>query len=1203
MESEINKITLEVEGKAETSAKGIDTLVEELKSLDDALDITVPNLTKLNSGFTKLVQTSSALQSIDLSSINSGVRALGDAMQSVNASTLGFDTMGDRLRTMSSGLNSARRAFVSLNEAAPKLSGTNLTGLTDQLGSLDQIAKMSETFLKMKDGAKAFSTAVNNMDKAADKFPIMMGKINDLDLSKFKVQVDELADVMKVFNETISTTSTSVQGFAKVVNGLPTSVSKATSAVTKAQKSSGYMSTGGVFGLGGGVNLLSNIYMMRQVANAFGTAIQRSNDFIETMNLFNVVMGESTARADRFITALESIGVDQEQAMRFQASFYDIAKSLGLSTKNAYTLSEQFTKLSYDYASLYNLPIEESFQKLQAAAVGTTEPIRRLGKDISVAKLEEIALSLGIDESVRSMTQSEKATLRFIAVMQQSTSAMNDMERTINAPANSLRVLRAQFTALTRELGNLFIPMLSAVLPYLIAITKFIRGIVTDIASLLGIQIAAIDFDGVNTSLGISDDYTSGISDNLDDSANSAKKLKDNLMGIDELNVLNKDTGAGIDTGDLGLGISGGDLGLDLEDFGYQDVLKEVNSQADKILKTFEEWKPVLLGIAGILGTLWAVGKITKFISALKGVSAATGTLGWGVKGFMALGGVIKGLGVKVGALLGIMGPLTSGTAFALGLGTIAVALVGVGIAAYGVYEAMQPAIEQVNEFAYISEEVEEKLKPVIDVWKDLDKEITKLDWSNKVITDADVQSVVGKTQSMVDDVLAEVDADRNQALQDIELLQGVEGISEETYQKMIAETEEYYSGIQVSTEEAEARISEIMNQASQEKRELKAEEVEELKRLEQQIRDNAVNTMTESEEEQMMIMARLKHNQTALTVEAGSEMLTAARANADEQVAAAEEWRLRMLAELDKRFGEEADMGNKAYADQYNAIQQAYEEQVAAAEQGYIDINDEVKAGLGDQYRYIDEETGKIKSNWDMWLSDLGTSWNNFWGGLQTWWQEINDGLGSWWDGIEKGWVQWNKEFDQKWDAFWGGLGTMYNNVTKGLSNWWNTIKSTFNSWKQSFQNAWDNFWGGLGTWWDNSGLNPGNWGGRSRMSVGVNYVAGPMPAMKTLAFAQGGFVPPNMPFVSPSAWTAGEAGKELVGSYQGHTTVMPLENTSFVSSMHDAVYRAVSEALDTDDDGTPIVVLIGEDAVTKTAVKGINRLTKKNGKSPLIL
>ena len=1039
---------------------------------------------------------------------------------------LGSSTDGavKNLKSASSSMNSLRNSLNKLGQLDFDKVDQSISRLNKSLSSIKTSVK---AFADTSTQIKTMTSALNSLNRAMDKLSKNQG-VSNLDLSKMTLNVNQYSKMNKALS-------------------------------------------GGSSGMLGGANMLANAYMLTRIADGFGYLFTKANDYIETMNLFNVVMGESTRRGYDFVSSLETIGVDMEQAMRFQASFYDIGNSLGMTAKNAYTLSEQFTKLSYDYASLYNIPIEESFQKLEAAIVGTTEPIRRLGKDISIAKLEEIALSLGIDESVRSMTQAEKAELRFITVMQQSSAAMNDMERTINQPANALRVLKAQFVSLARDLGNLFIPIISAVLPYLIALVKFLREVVSGFASFFGIDMFQLDFNNVNTSLGIADDYTEDMASNLDDGAKSAKKIKDYMLGIDELNVLNKDTGdISTDTGAAGIGSGGlgGGLGLDLENFGYQELLKDVQSRADEILESFRKWKTPLLVAAGILGTLWATGKVFQFINALKGVQSTSAML-TGVKGlgglatsFFGLAGTGGAIGVVSTALVGLgdtalsaFGIMTGSTVVA-GLTGLGLVLAGVAVAGAAVYEAMQPAVQQVNEFANVSEETKSKLEPVIETWKELDKEITKIDWSSKVITDQDVTSITDKTKEMVDSVLNEVDADRNQALQDIELLKGVKGVSPETYQSMMDETNQYYGDIENSTKEAEEQINQILSTASAEKRELKQSEVEKLKELEQQIRDNAVNTMTESEQEQMMIMTRLKHNQEALTVEAASELLQEAKKNYDNQVSEAEDWRTRMLMELDQRFGDEATMSNSAYKEQYDAIQAAYNDQVSEAKTGYDEINEAVKNGLGDQQDDIDYATGEIKSNWDKFWGDIGTGWSNFW-------DDVNENFNNWLSDTMDDWNNWKKDFQEKWDNFWGGLGTWWQETIDGIGEWMDAIKEKVTGVFDSIGEAWDNFWGGLGSWWDQ---NAPSWlgGGKSkaRMSVGVDYGVSSVESPSVMAFAAGGFVPFRANFVSPDAWTAGEAGKELIGTYQGHTTVMPLENTSFVNAMYNAIYNATRDA-----------------------------------------
>ena len=132
----------------------------------------------------------------------------------------------------------------------------------------------------------------------------------------------------------------------------------------------------------------------------------------------------------------------------------------------------------------FNISVADAMQKLQSGISGELEPLRRLGYDLSQARLEAVALSLGIDKSVASMTQAEKAELRYYAIMTQVTQAQGDMARTLESPANQLRVLKAQLEMCARTIGNIFIPALNAILPYAIAVVQVIREVAEAIAEL-----------------------------------------------------------------------------------------------------------------------------------------------------------------------------------------------------------------------------------------------------------------------------------------------------------------------------------------------------------------------------------------------------------------------------------------------------------------------------------------------------------------------------------------------------------------------------------------------------------------------------------------------------------------------------------------------------------------------------------------------
>lgn len=884
-----------------------------------------------------------------------------------------------------------------------------------------------------------------------------------------------------------------------------------------------------------------------------GTAMSRllnlANNYIETQNLFEVVMGKSTRQAWNFIESLESIGVNQEQAMRYQSSFYDLANSLGVSSKNAYTLSEQFTKLAYDYASLYNMDPDVTFQKLQAGITGTVEPLRRLGKDVSEVRLQETARRLGIQESVRNMTQAQKTELRFIAVMEQSKSAMNDMERTIDQPANALRVLRAQLTSLGRELGSLFIPALSAVLPYLIAFVKFIRTIVAEIAGFFGVKLKAIDFSGVNSQINDTAKGTGNTAKNLKKSADNAKKLKDYILGIDELNVLNDDGTTSRDTGASGAGSGGGvgDLGLDLSKYGYDDLLKNINSKANQIYKTFMKWKKPLMIVAGILAGIWAIGKITNFIRALKGVQTTSNM----VAGIQGIGGLARAffglagsggiLGTVATAFVGLgdtiltsMGIITGSTLVA-GLTGLGVVLAGVAVAGVAVHEGMKPAVDTVDEFSNgvykVSETTKSKLEPVVQEWENAGKRLAKIDFKG-VITDKDISYLTKQASKMKDSILNELSSDRNSELKDLDMMKGLKTVTAEEYTEMLNSTNTYYDETQKKVDDTYARINEITEKYKGKNMPMTQEDLNELQGLYDQLGEIGVTAMSESEQEQTFILNRLKYNQKQLTIEAGSEMLVEAKKNHKKSIEEADQWQADQLSALEKRYDEGRGMTKEEYEKQKGIINRAYQEQIANADTSYNDINTRVQSKLGDQYRYIDENTGKIKTKWGM-----------FWGDVQGFANSAVEGIGGAFNTLVN---------------FVGGVFGSIENAFTGFQRWFNKNVIKFFNGLSKYGKQFK--WNDPSTWI--------SWSGMSDMGLDIPityYGTNSMQNPTVTAFARGGFVPANASFVSPSQslWTAGEAGKEVVGSYRGKTTVMPLENTSFVQSMKEAVREGVIYAM----------------------------------------
>ena len=376
-------------------------------------------------------------------------------------------------------------------------------------------------------------------------------------------------------------------------------------------------------------NALKSTISFEAIRRSLGSVIDKSTEYNENINLFTVSMGEYADEAMKYANNVsELMGIDPSEWIRNQGVFMTLATGFGVASDRAATMSQQLTQLGYDISSFYNIDAKEAMTKLQSGISGELEPLRRLGYDLSQAKLEATALSLGIDKSVSSMTQAEKAELRYYAIMTQVTQVQGDMARTLEEPANQVRIFKAQLEMTARSIGNIFIPALNAVLPYGIAAVKVFRILADAVASLVGFEMPEVDWNGSVTN------GANGASSAIDDATDSAKKLKKNLLGIDELNVLS-DTSSGSSD------YSGTGFDFDLPTYDF--IGEATNSKVNEIVEKMKEW----LGITGDINS-WA----DLFHTRLGDILIVVGAIGGAISAWKVAKGV-SGLFSSIGSLFG----------------------------------------------------------------------------------------------------------------------------------------------------------------------------------------------------------------------------------------------------------------------------------------------------------------------------------------------------------------------------------------------------------------------------------------------------------------------------------------------------------------------------------------------------------------------
>lgn len=373
--------------------------------------------------------------------------------------------------------------------------------------------------------------------------------------------------------------------------------------------------------------------VFKSAANMMGSWFNESNEYIETLNLFNVTMGDAADAAYKYAESVhELVGIDIEEWMNYQGTFKNLTAGFGVAEESANTMSQNLTQLSYDMASFFNTDVETAFDKLSSAMAGQVKGLREFGIDTTVASLQEYALAKGIDKSVRSMTQAEKSLLRYNYIMEKSVIMQGDMARTIVTPANALRILNAQLTQMKRALGNIISVLVAEFIPYVQATVRVITDAANAIATFFGFELPTIDYSGLDTGgfaddLEDAEDATSGTADTL-------KKIKKQLMGFDELNIINNpDTDSGSTSG------SGTDNSvLNMEPLEYDflagldtskadeiyDKVKKFLSPLKKVWNYLVDYEDTLKAIAGVIAGIalvkW-IKNVGKALSALQFVS------------------------------------------------------------------------------------------------------------------------------------------------------------------------------------------------------------------------------------------------------------------------------------------------------------------------------------------------------------------------------------------------------------------------------------------------------------------------------------------------------------------------------------------------------------------------------------------------------
>ena len=564
---DITSLSVEISAESQGAELNIDKLATAISNLR-----TKGNVAKVCSSLDKLSASISALKSA-----STGLDGLGKITSFMNGlANVDLTQSAKGIRSVANALNK----ISSVN-----LGNMDFSGLGNKMNSLKNglspISSISDSSIKSLRGV---SSAINSIAK----IPSITKKLDSKTL-------DDFAEVCKKVASAISPLASKLDKAGRSFSSLPSKIKSAINSTTRFSSANWKASTS-LSSLASQLETIkkraAQLVSLKAIATYLANAVAKFNDFYEATDLFNNAMGELSVQATELINKMESLlGIDPTEAMTNIATIQSLATSFGLASDKAYILSKNLTQLAYDESSYWNKDTATTFTAIASAISGELEPIRRLGVDLSQARLQQELLALGFNKQVSSLSQADKAVLRYIAIMKQTANIQGNLAQTISSPANMVRILKSEISQLAKAVGQLLYPAFKAILPVLIAAVDLIKEFVVSLASVFGQKIEFTDFSKTQKDIG-------GVTDAMDDTADAtkaaAKAAKDYTMGFDELNIIDPSQNSGSSGSGSG-GATGNLLGdVDLSQY---DMFKDyAGSAVDEIKEKLKSLNSFQIG-------------------------------------------------------------------------------------------------------------------------------------------------------------------------------------------------------------------------------------------------------------------------------------------------------------------------------------------------------------------------------------------------------------------------------------------------------------------------------------------------------------------------------------------------------------------------------------------------------------------------------
>ena len=213
------------------------------------------------------------------------------------------------------------------------------------------------------------------------------------------------------------------------------------------------------------------------VAAIGGSLAKLGIDAVEAENLISVSFKAMADDADAWGNRLsETLGLNRFEVKEQAAVLFTMTSSMGIAKDAAFEMSTGVVELAADMASFRNIKFEDALTKIRSGLVGEAEPLKALGILVDEATIKTEAYRIGLVAQGETLSQQQKVQARYSAILQQTADDQGDLARTLDSPANKLRIMRSRITETATELGVALMPAIEMGIDFLSRIADKIRG-------------------------------------------------------------------------------------------------------------------------------------------------------------------------------------------------------------------------------------------------------------------------------------------------------------------------------------------------------------------------------------------------------------------------------------------------------------------------------------------------------------------------------------------------------------------------------------------------------------------------------------------------------------------------------------------------------------------------------------------------------